>query len=272
LSFLDNFLPHIVGAFDVATGRASPAMLGLHEIQGVLPLSERHEILDAFGFRAGMNFMASPACTPLLLIDVDVVQVLVTVSEPGQRGCALIQHNGFFMAFEAERVGLDRKRAVELLRIGMLQNSEVFRSMRLVTTATIAVSNWAMTFRVILDPRFHIDDRPVRRVHRLVVAIEAKIDLGVGEDFRHVTPMRIVAVDALLFRGDGLVGDDGCVDDFTNGLMTIETQIRQVFFELEFDVTAMGIVTDDTTFFRNNLVLYAGIMDVVGHRRMAHEA
>ena len=60
-----------------------------------------------------MDLVAGPASAALFLVDVDEVQVFLTISESSQGRRFLMEYEGFLVALKAQVVGLHLKWTVE---------------------------------------------------------------------------------------------------------------------------------------------------------------
>ena len=85
----------------MAARRATASVFTLQKVNWTLPLAVLDEILHSHGFRAGVYFVACTAGSALLLIYMNVMEVLVPVTEPRQSCGALIENQRFFMTLEA---------------------------------------------------------------------------------------------------------------------------------------------------------------------------
>lgn len=125
----------------------------------------------------GVGVMTGPAGAPLYrLIDMDEVQVLISVSEPCQSLCFGIQDHCFFVAVEAEikilRLEGSVKHGIEILP----EYPEVVRPMGVVAARTISLPYGAVVVLIRLEVLLHIHYLSIRRIQGTVVAHHACIN------------------------------------------------------------------------------------------------
>ena len=89
----------------MASRRTTPAGSRFLIVDRKLPFSEGHTVTNVFRVVRGMCIVARPARAPLhRSVHMDVVQVMVAVSEIRQRRGHFITGDGVFVTHEAEFV------------------------------------------------------------------------------------------------------------------------------------------------------------------------
>ena len=82
-------------------GSTGAAILQFAETDGDIPFAEGCDLANMPGQIPGMYFMTGPAGPALLLVNMDIMEVPVTVPEIGVRGGLLDRYQRLFVAFKA---------------------------------------------------------------------------------------------------------------------------------------------------------------------------
>ena len=125
---------------------------------------------------AGVCCMARTACsTPLLLIDMQIVQIQVAVPEIGQVGRFFCQNQVFGVTTETKLVILLAEGRIKLGGVLLCQKAEVFAAVCDMAAAAVVFRNWAvqefLAFEFIAKSR---QDLVLAQIVRLVMTGQAK--------------------------------------------------------------------------------------------------
>lgn len=195
---LDFLTPVVAPGHMTARGAFSSVFI-LHIVGRKIPCSKRHGITDVFGIVARMDLMTGTAGPPFDgPVDVPKVEVLIAVSEVGQSSGIAVKGQGFLMAAEAEGIFIRGKGSIKLPGIFAFQQTEIIRSMRVMTSRAILLANRTMPIPISFKPLFHVYDLSVWGLQLLVVARQTEVGRGVLELLWKISVMRIMAVQAFL--------------------------------------------------------------------------
>lgn len=204
----------------MTTRGATASGFGLDKADRTLPQPELHGIFHSLRFRAGVHFMACTACpAPVLIHNMNVMEVLVPIAKPGQRVCVLVEEKRLFMTLETQLIDARRIWAVELGWERSLQQPKILRAVRLVAWRATAFAYRPVPLRVAFQQSLHVCDSSARGLHGLVVATQTKIDFAILENAGNVAAVQVMTVRALVVREHRLVNSDRTVAEFANWIM-----------------------------------------------------
>lgn len=128
----------IIGILFVTAGKTAAAVNALLKADRQPPGIEGNRIPDMSRIIGGVGIMTCPAGAPFdRLIDMNEMQILIAITEGGQRGGFLIAGERFFMTHETELVIVRVIPGIELRGEILTQYSKVIRSMGVVASGTV---------------------------------------------------------------------------------------------------------------------------------------
>ncbi len=164
--FGDGFLAGrfaVVRNFLMTTRRATSAGLGFNKIERQVPFTERYTRVDQFGIFAGMYHVTDFApLAAVLPVDMQVVQVPVSVPEPGRIIGGRESEHVAIMAAETELEFIIVIRHIEIGRVWFDQEFHIRSPVRI-----MACGAFAFLDRPVQDSLVFLDE--------IFVAVETKV-------------------------------------------------------------------------------------------------
>jgi hypothetical protein len=211
--FVNHRLAPVVAEGLMASRRALSACFRFIESYWKLPGRKRHAVTNVFWVVRGMSVVTRPACASLYhFVDMDEMQVLVSVSEICQRCGPFVIGNAFLMAHETELIVVLVIGGVEELREKLAQYPEIPGPVSVVTARAIVLLNGTVTYGVVRQDLFHVRYTAILAVILPVVATQAEFSRLFYQLLSIIGGMGIMAAKALPARIKPLVGD-GCLLD-----------------------------------------------------------
>lgn len=157
--------------------QALAAGLSLGETYRQLPLAKRNRIPDMPLVISGMGIVTGTTSPPVArLVDMNVMQVLVSVAETGKGRGKLFTHQGLLMTHKAECIVVRIIACIEERWEIFPQNPEIIGTMGIVTTGTIFLRNWPVMVGILGQKVLHIREAAARCLWILaIMASKAKV-------------------------------------------------------------------------------------------------
>ena len=133
----------------MATGKASASVLhlGINDAQD--PIAIRHSIANMNRIVAGMFCMTrSAAASSYFLIDVEKMQIEISIAEIRESGCFGFENQILFVTMETKFIALHFKRYVEIFWEIQRQEAKRVRTMDFMARQTIFLTQRAMEITV----------------------------------------------------------------------------------------------------------------------------
>lgn len=156
----------------MASRQTGTAVLRLLETDWQTPRSEGYDITDMLRIICRMGIMACTAGAAFyFLIDMDIMEVLVTVSERGECRCLSVLHNCLFMAIKAKLIIFRIKGRIKKRREVFSQDPEIIGAVGIMASRAVLLFYWSMRYLVIRKVFLHVHDlAAIRGLKLLVVA------------------------------------------------------------------------------------------------------
>jgi len=154
-----------------------------------------------------MTGLAGPAFGSL--IDMNKVEVFITVPEIGRRLGAQILKCGFIMTGKTEAVFSVRIGCIEVSGIIFHQDAPIVRAVRIMTSDAILLFYGTVTALVRFQERLHVHDLAPFRIQSFIMALQAELHLRALKQLRGVGKVGVMTVHAGLCIHHGAVFSKG---------------------------------------------------------------
>ena len=266
----------------VTPGKTATAVHCFGKTDRQLVCTKGDSIADVPWVFGGMGIVTGTAGSAFrCLVDMNIMEILVAVSELGE-GCRLrVLDEGIVVAHETESEIVRIIGGIELWCKKFTQDAEVVRAVGIMAGGAVLVFNGAVVIGIFGEEGFHVGHRFSIRVPVFpVMAGEAEVHGGKIELLGKRRDMGIVAGQTALLRCQSamLHGDTGYFLLFAR--MTGKTEALGAFtLQAELEVTAVWAVTFYTAFgdrtmdvfFACKLVLFVGVAGVADVVTLCHE-
>jgi hypothetical protein len=223
---------------------AAPAVLCHRKVEFIPPLSVRHTFADVSVLLACVNGVAGPTRATALSIDVYVVQIKLAVSELRDAYAVLGGDHLASVALEAQLIVVGVERRIEQLGIGLSQEIEMGRCVRIVTGGTIGLPDGAVMIRIVPQQSGHIlYFFAVWQGHFAIVAGQTRIHGRFLQELGQYGRMSVVAGLTLLALVDGAVDDRTMRNKPLNVLVTRHTELSRLREQVVGEIRAVGVMT-----------------------------
>lgn len=143
----------------MAAGQTSSTGFCDREPDGKLVRTKRYSISDVTWICRGMSIVAGPAGPAFrLFVDMDIMQILVPVSEIGQGCCLWILRQGFAMAHETEGKIVVLIGGIEFFRKERPKNAEIAGTVGVMAGRAVFILDGPVVTLVLGQKGFHVGD------------------------------------------------------------------------------------------------------------------
>lgn len=208
-----------------------------------------------------MHLVTSPTgAAALRLIDMDIVQIPIPVTESRQRGGFRRGEHACFVAIKAERVKSGVVSRVKLRRIVQGEEAEMFAAMRIMASAAVLGLDWTVVIGIVRQQCLEIGERLALRILDpiLAVAVDAEIEGQADQQMFHIGGVRIVTIEAFPIGVDRPMLHFGLRDQGLDILMATHAQRPNLLREQLRQLGIMRVVTIDATSLGRSMTELAG--------------
>jgi len=205
---------------------AASSVFQYPEPDGHLPFAKEDLFCNQPGVHGAMNIVATDAPSGFAILDMNIMEILFTVSETRRCCCGFVKEQPGVVAGKTDKETLLIRRGINLCTVCTLEDEGIGRPMRHMAARTSGFTYHSMGICVVEYELIHVKDGLVFGGYRLIMTSQAGFCFFIQQQLLFCRCMRGVTIQAIFVPGHGLMGKRGFVRNALNLFVTAVAKIR----------------------------------------------